>query len=140
MTMTSLATFVDGLEALTISGVTKKFTQGPPGAARSVQLPAQYVQFPNPALAENGLAFGGAGYDAMLRAELVVLVEAKGQNTQPVNFDATVAMVDAVTAALQGSAAHNLASGSPTWNIRVGVETVAGVEYWAVVATVEVQA
>ena len=130
--------FVDGLEALEVEGVAEAFTQGPPASMVSVNLPAMWVQLPGGA--EKGLVFGGAGEDLTLRAELVVLVDAVAQSTQGENFDATVDMLDAVTAALQSDDAHTLATGSPTWTIRTATVPIGNIDYWAVVATVEVLA
>ena len=134
-------TFVDGLEGLTITGVKRQFTKGVPATMQTTSLPAQYVRTPGnvaSAVTEIGLAFGGSGRLLHLRADLVVVVEAMGQNTQGANFDAMVTMVDSVNAALESDTAHILATGSPTWETRYELVMIGEVVYHAVVAAVEV--
>lgn len=137
MSAITYRTFVDGLEGLTISGVVKQHTQGPPAAINSGELPCSWVQLPAVSSEERGLAFGGGGREDRLRAEVVYAVEAYGQGTQPINFDATVDGVDNLTAALRGSTAHELATGPLTWQIRTDAVDVGKVIYWAVIASVE---
>ena len=38
--------FVDTLEAITVTGVERHFTQGPPGSLQDAMLPAKWVQLP----------------------------------------------------------------------------------------------
>lgn len=137
MALTTLRAFVDGLEALDVAGVGRRFAQGPPGGLNRGDLPAQFVQLPNPASSEGGWVFGQAGYERSLRAELVIALEAVGQNTYPQNHRRAVDMVDALNTALESQAAHDLANGSPTWAVRLGPLDVAGATYWSLIATVE---
>lgn len=132
--MTTYRSFVDALEALTITGVVRQYTQGPPlGASGVADLPAQYVRYPGGD--EIAIVFGEQGGWPTLRLELVVLVEPVGQSTAPANFDATVDMMDAVTTALQG--APCITKTKLHWSIRQAIDVVAGQAYWAVVANVE---
>ena len=132
--MTTYRSFVDALEALSITGVVRQYTQGPPlGATGVPDCPAQYVRYPG--ATEAVTTFGAHGGWPTLRAELVVLVEPVGQNTAPANFDATVDMMDAMTTALQGTTC--LCKSKAWWSMRLVIDTVAGTDYWAVVATVE---
>jgi hypothetical protein len=137
MTRITYRAWVDGLEALTVSGVTRRFSQGQPAALNTADLPAQWVQIPVPAGEESGLAFGGSGMERTVRADLVVALEPVGQSTQPANFDAAVSMLDSISAALEGDTAHELATGSPEWTMRLAIIQVAGNLYWAVVATAQ---
>ena len=132
--MTTYRAFVDALEALTVTGVTRQFTQGPPSGATGVgDCPAQYVRAPSGN--ERPLVFGEQGGWATMTAEVVILVEPVGQNRQPDNFDNTVDMMDALTTALQGASC--ITKSKINWSIRQTIDTVAGMDYWAVVATVE---
>ena len=70
-----------------------------------------------------------------LRAELVVGVEPVGQNTAYENFDATVDMMDNVAEALRGATC--MTKSHVRWGLRQIIDTVAGQQYWAVLATVE---
>ena len=125
---TTYASFVNALEALTLTGVRRRYTKGAPASLNVV--PASWVQFPS---GEEPLFAKGVNWPLM-RAELVVAYEAVGQGRQPDNFDATVSMMDTVVAAVR---AMTLGRRQPTYEIRLGIVSVGDVDYWAVIATVE---
>jgi len=132
--MTTFRSFVDALEALTITGVNRQYTQGPPiGAPGVADCPFQYVRYPRSE--EIPIVFGEQGGWPTLRAELVLGVEPVGQNTAFENFDDTVDLMDALVTALQASSC--ITKSKLTWNIRQAIDTVAGQQYWAVIAEVE---
>ena len=134
MASTTYRAFVDALEALTITGVTRQYTQGPPlGPPGVADCPFQYVRYPTST--EIPMVFGEQGGWPTLRAELVIGVEAVGQNTAFENFDDTVDMMDNVALALQGSSC--ITKSHLRWEIRQAIDTVAGQQYWAVIAIVE---
>jgi len=134
MAITSYRSFVDALEALVVTGVVRRHTSGPPsGAPGTADTPAQYVRYPSSE--ESGMVFGGQGVWPMLRAELVLLVEAIGQNTQARNFDLTVDMMDNLATALRGASC--ITKSKLRWSVRIATDLVAGTAYWAVIATVE---
>jgi len=125
---TTYAAFVNALEALSLTGVRRSYTNGPPASVNV--LPASWVQFPS---GEEPLMAKGINWPLM-RAELVVAYEAVAQGRQPDNFDGTVAMMDVVVAAIR---AMTLGRRQPTYDIRVGIVSMGDVDYWAVIATVE---
>ena len=129
---TTYRSFVDALEALDITGVNRQYTQGPP-TAQVADCPFQYVRYPG-SEEEHAIVFGEQGGRYELHAELVVCVEPVGQNVAPENFDDTVDMMDAVQAALQGASC--ITDSKLRWSLRQTIDTVAGQEYWAVVAQV----
>jgi len=134
--MATYRSFVDGLEALTITDVTKSFTAGPPRSLKGSQLPASWVQVPSGA--ETAVHKGASGRSwQTLRAELVVAFEAVAQSTQATNFDGTVDMMDNVADAI--SAAESLGLTAPSYEVRLDVIPVGEHTYWAVVATVSVE-
>jgi hypothetical protein len=134
MAVTTYRSFVDALEALSITGVNRQYTQGPPiGAPGVADCPFQYVRYPRTD-EEFAIVFGEQGGWADLQAELVIGVEPVGQNVAPENFDDTVDMMDNVAAALRGSTC--LTKSKLRWGLRQAIDTVAGQEYWAVIATV----
>jgi len=131
---TTFRSFVDALEATSVSGASRSFTQGPPEGAPGVgDCPFQYVRFPEGN--EIPLVFGEQGGDPTLRAEFVVCVEPTGQSTAPENFDDTVDMMDAVTTGLR--ALSCITKSHLSWSIRLGIDIVAGQAYFAVIAAVE---
>jgi len=130
----TLATFVNGLEALVIEGVTRRYIHGVPAAVVNVpDLPALFVAYP---VATGGkLAFSGQGGTGTVGAQLHILVEAVAQDYQERNFDRTVAMADALETALFTVACA--VGGNLSWSIRVTNVAVAGEMYWVVVADME---
>ena len=128
----TLKTLTDGLAALTVTGVTRKFTE-PPASLGSADLPAQWPGLPSADMTVMTFA-GGRGWDPV-RCDLVIAVEAVGQNTQSANYAATITIVDNLRAALEGASIGNgKLTGTITANVQV---QVADTTYWAVIATVE---
>jgi len=134
MAVTTFSEFVDNLEDLDVVGVVRKFEEGPP-MSEAADRPFQYVRYPQGD--ESAIVFGEGGGLATMQAELVICVEAIGQNTQAANFDDTVDMMDALITALRAKGRCWPGQGGTTWNIRMGVDTVAGQDYWAVIALVK---
>ena len=131
--MTTFTAFVTALANLSVTGVNRKYEYVP---ASLSDMPCQWPQIPT---GENPLiTFEGSGGWPVMRAELVVVVEAVAQNTQPGNFAATLAMMDNLSTALRGVAAGTLAKSKPTFAIRMAIVTVAQTDYWAAIATVDV--
>jgi hypothetical protein len=133
MASTTFRTFIDNIEALVVAGVVRQYTQGPP-ASVAADIPFQYVRYPSGS--EGPAVFGESGGNPEMRAELVICVEAVAQNKQPENFDNTVAMMDNVNTAIR--AAGNCWPGKSKcwWEIRMGIDTVAGFDYWAVITSI----
>ena len=129
--MTTFTAFVTALGSVDVTGVRRKYTYLPPSL---VDLPCQWPQIP--ASDEALITFEGAGGWPALRAELVIALEATAQSTQQDNFEDTLTMMDNLTTALRGVAAGTLAKSKPVFAIRMAVVTVAGVDYWAAIATV----
>lgn len=125
---TTYVAFVNALEALSLTGVKRSYTHGPPASINV--LPASWVQFPS---GEEPMVARGVNWPLM-RAELVVAYEAVVQGRQPDNFDGSVAMMDTIVAAIR---AMSLGRRQPTFAIRVGIVSVGDNDYWAVITTVE---
>ena len=134
MAYITMNAFVDGLEALVVSGVVRSYTHGPPSGAAGVgDCPAMFVHLP--AMTGAPLVFGEGGGNGTLSAQVIILVEPVAQSRNPENFDAGVDMMDALEDALRGAecAIGKIAS----WNIRLTELEVAGIAYWAVIAQIE---
>lgn len=130
----TMRTFVDGLEALSVTGVVRQHTQGPPaGATSTADLPAMFIHLPQISGATK-MTLGNQGGGGSLEAQLIILVEPVAQNIHGVNWDATVDLADALETAL--IAAGCAIGGVLGWSIRVTNWAVAEVMYWAVVADV----
>jgi hypothetical protein len=126
--------FVDTLEAVTVTGVTRHYTQGVPASLTDADLPAKWVQFPRGT--EGALVFGEHGGRQTLSCDIVIAVVSTAQSIQGENFDLTVDLMDNLMTALL---AMGLCDFKSRWssNIRQTVVQVAGFDYWAIVCTVE---
>ena len=133
MASTTYRAFVDNIEALVVTGVNRRYTQGPP-SSEAADRPFQYVRFPRGT--EGPLVFGESGGPPTMVAELVICVEAVEQNTQGANFDAAMDMMDNVGTAIRAAGNCWPGKSKPTWEIRLAIDTVAGFDYWAVIATI----
>ena len=134
MAPVTFRTFVDNIEALVVAGVTRSYTQGPPGSLDAADLPSSWVQFP---FGEEGpTVFGEQGGNTELQADLIVAVQAYGLGTPPLNFDATVNMMDAVAVAIRATGNCWPANSKARWSIRLGLATVSGNDYWAVITRI----
>ena len=127
MTYTEYAAMLSGL---TIAGVTKAYS-APPTQLSTAQLPAMWPRLPS---GETTIATmtGAAGLPS-LTCDLVIAVEAYGQNTQPANYAKALAIIDALQAALADEALDGVVD---TWQMRLDVEQIGDTAYWAIVATV----
>ena len=122
--------YVAMLAGLTVTGVVKRYPT-PPTQLNTAQLPAQWPRLPGGETQIITLT-SGAGLPAMA-CDLVIAVEAYGQNTQPANYAKAVAVVDALNTALLTEAADGVIDG---WALRLEVDQIGDVAYWVIVATV----
>jgi hypothetical protein len=134
MAASTLRAFVDALEAIVVTGVTRRYTSGPPESVDTADLPAQFVQLPQ--LSDQPFNFGNHGGWPTFRADIVIAYEPVAQNTNAVNFDGTVDMVDSLTSAIR-ALSITAALAALSWTSRQTTVEIAGTSYWAVVTTVE---
>lgn len=128
---TTYAAYVNALEALVVTGVTRRYTSGQPSTLNTADLPAQWVDLPRgtsePATCAHDMT-------RTLTADLIVALEPVGQVTRVNNFAATVTMLDSLHTALD---AADLGTDSiPSWSSRMAIVTVNTTDYWAVVTEV----
>jgi len=133
MASTTFRTFIDNIEALDVTGVNRAYTQGPP-ASSAGSTPFQYVRYPQGN--QGPIVFGEAGGPPTMVAELVICVEEVAQNVQAENFDDTVDMMDNVNTAIREAGNCWPGKSKASWEIRMGIDTVAGTDYWAVITTI----
>ncbi len=118
------------LAGLPIAGVTKAYS-APPTQLSTAQLPAQWPRLPQ---GETTIAsMGGQMGLPSFVCDLVVAVEAIGQNVQPANYAKAVAMIDAMQTALADEALDLVID---TWALRMDGEQIGDTAYWVIVATV----
>jgi len=122
--------YVATLAGLVVTGVVKRYTS-PPTQLSTAQLPAQWARLPQ---GETTIAsMGGQMGLPSLTCDLVVAVEAMGQNTQPANYARALAIIDALQATLADEALGGVVD---SWQMRLDAEQIGDAAYWVIVATV----
>lgn len=135
MAITTLTSFVNALEALSVTGVTKTYSEGPPRSLNTAQLPAMWVQLPW--ADDRPLTFGTQGGWPTLRAEIVIAYEVVAQSVQTANFTGTVTQIDNLNTAIRAAGATDFCKSGVEWEVRQDIVLVGEYQYWAVIATVE---
>lgn len=125
--MNTYSQFVSAVAALEIAGVPTRFSYPPASVAKT---PCSFPMLPTGQ--EGALTIGANGGWPAQRVDLVVLYQAVAQSDPQANFEGCLTTMEAVSAALRAARFSKL-----TWSMRQAVVTVAGVDYWAVVASVE---
>lgn len=132
MAITSYKTFTDAIAALSVTGVTRKFTY-PPESIGTADLPAMWPGLPRGQ--EGAMTFTGEGGWPALFCDLVVAIEPVAQNTQSGNYAKMITMIDNVSSVLRSTP---IGRAKLNWTITGNVQVqVAGITYWAVIATIE---
>ncbi len=124
------AEYVATLTALTVAGVTKRYS-APPAQLSTAQLPAMWARLPSGTV-EVVAMDGGAGLPSFT-CDLVIAIEAMAQNTQPANYAKGIAVIDALQAALTTEALEGVLD---SWALRLDAEAIGDTAYWVIVATV----
>ncbi len=129
--ITTYASFVSGLVALSVTGVERKYAY-PPTALNTADLPAMWPGLPGGN--EGHMTFQTSGGWPELTCDLIIAVEPVAQNTQSVNYAAMITAMDNLSTALRTA---SIGRSTLTWTITGNVQiAVAGSTYWAVIATV----
>lgn len=130
--ITTYATYTAALAALSVSGVTRKYTE-PPASIGTADLPAMWPSLPHGS--ETPLTFAGGGGWPVLVCDLVIAIEAVNQGTQAQNYAAMIAQLDYMNTALR---AASIGRAKLSWTITANAQVqVADTTYWAVIATIE---
>ena len=124
--------FVNNLSGMTITGVTRQYT-APPATFNTADLPTSYPRVPEGANSMVTLDGGRGLHTATV--DLVIVVEMVRQNSNPTNFSAAIALIDAMETAF---AANTITYGIDRWAIRQNFEQT-GPDTWAwqIIARVE---
>ena len=134
--MTTISAYITSIvTTLTVSGVTRKYTE-PPTSLSTADLPAS---FPYGFRREqSGLTFRANGGWPTNEADFVIALEPVGQNTQPANYALVQTIANNLDAAIAGAAPNAIGKSPVTWVIQGGNQqmTIAGTMYWIVMATI----
>jgi hypothetical protein len=132
MAFSTYAAYISALAAISVTGVTRTYTE-PPKQLTTSSLPAQFPRLPTGSQAAQ--TFSSAVGLSAATAELVIVIEPIMQNTQAVNFALALSLMDAMEAALAAAAAS---IGIDQWSMEVTREAMAdGTVYWLLITTVE---
>ncbi len=131
MTITTFTAFTAALQALDVTGVSKKYDFIP---ASLSDFPCSWVQLPDSN--EAPMTFDGGGGWPVLRAQHIVAVRPTAQGTPEENWAKSITLMDAVADALRSTGAGEIGRQKVTWRVRMGNTVVGEHEYWAVVTDV----
>ncbi len=132
--MTSYATFLSAVQALTVTGVSRHYDEPP----ASLDLSGGPCAFPlMPGGAREDLQFSCVDMGKTKTIGYVIAVEAAGQGTQAQNYGQLAALMDNLETALD-----TLVTGGTftfiTYSITTNTDnTVSGNEYWQIIATIQ---
>jgi len=131
--MTTALQAITALSAMSVTGVTRVYAY-PPTSLNNADLPAMWVQLPT---MDSGrpLVLSAASGWPRLTVDVIIAVEPVGTGTQAANFAAQVTLLDALDAAL---AATDIGKARPDWRITAGGVTIAGNDFWALRAEVNI--
>lgn len=125
------AFFVAGLRALTVTGVRRVY-DAPPSQLSTAQLPAMYPRLPE---GNTSIATLGEALDLFSCAgELVIVVAPLSQDSNKVNMNDAISLMDALHTTLASAADDNQYD---KWTIRIENDVIGDTPYWLIVARVE---
>ena len=131
------ATYVAGLAGVVVVGVVRNYGLEPPASLNTADLPSKFLRLPIEGRSRFTLAVDGANRHGtgLMTCEVVIVIEPIVQDMPEPNFTRTVAMVDNVTKAFSQADVALSWPESVTVAVRADV-IVAGIAYWAVVASI----
>jgi len=133
--MTTITAFTTALAGLTITGVTRKYTE-PPASVNTADFPISYPK--RIEIVGEPLTFDYHGGWPTLRGDLIIIVNSTAQNTQEANYTLVQTLMDAADTTLR-AAVGVIGKGPLTYSIRGGdtIVNLAGTDYWAIIISVE---
>lgn len=131
---TTVTAFYAALNTLSVAGVRRRFTYEP-NSINTADMPAQWVRLPGSGNgADSGFASACVDTSKERTAELVIAMEAAGQETVIANTTGILTLIDALETALDTW--DDALPGQMTYTIEAGQVTTAQTAYWALIATV----
>ena len=130
--MTTIAAYVSAIAGLSVSGVNRQYDYKPI-SVQTADLPASFVELPE-AGRDDTYATTCDGSGKTRTVELVVLLEAVNQSNPEPNYDATVAMMDALETALDGY--RTSSDLLIDYGVTSGGRGLGDAFYWAAIANV----
>ena len=118
--------FVNTLSALSVTGVTRNYTE-PPQQVNSTDLPCMWPMIPD--AQREIISLTSAGGLLTVTCDLIILIEMELQDRNSVKFAATLALIDALDAAL----AAETDAGIDSWTISSNFDEQ---NNWQILATV----
>lgn len=132
--MTTYATFVTAVTGLAIAGITRQYDY-PPQQITTADLPASFPRLPGGTLNLDTLTTCDTSGNARTM-ELIVLVQALGQDNNEPNYDDTITLIDAVDGALRTAMDGATIMPILEWTLSSGQVPVGGSAYWGITAEI----
>ncbi len=125
--MTTNAQWLAGIQAMSVTGVTKTYTY-PPTSLNTADLPAAWPhQFD---MSLGNIISSCSDLNKARTCNYFIALEPTPQSTQSANYEAMIAMVDNLETAIQALTVMEFV----TFTIRSVIVTIAGGEYWGLEA------
>lgn len=125
--MTTNAQWLSGIQAMSVTGVTKTYSY-PPTSLNTADLPAAWPhQFD---MNLNNIISSCSDLNKARTCNYFIALEPTPQSTQSANYEAMIAMVDNLETAIQALTVMEFV----TFTIRSVIVTIAGGEYWGLEA------
>jgi hypothetical protein len=126
--MTTNAAWIAEIQAMTVTGVTRRYTE-PPLSLNTADLPASW---PQPFGVEmTNIISSCSDLNKTRTCTYYIALEPTPQSTQAANYAAVIAMVDNLETAIAGIDVMEFV----TYTIRSIIVQVGGTDYWALEAT-----
>lgn len=122
--MTTNAQWMAAIQAMSVSGVTRRFTY-PPTSLNTADLPASWPQPFD--VSRQGMVSTCDDLNRRRGCTYYVAIEPVPQNTQTANYEAMITMVDSLETAISALTVMEYVD----FQIRTAIVTVAGIDYWA---------
>src|SRR3972149_5468494 len=132
---TTVAYLTSIVSTLSVSGVAREFT-APPQSLNTADLPASFPR--GFRRRQRPMTFGTHGGWPEMGLDFFIAGEPVAQNNPAPNYALIQTMADALDVALAAAAPLAIGKGILTWEIRGGdvIIDVAGIAYWAIMATI----
>ena len=125
--MTTNAQWLAGIQAMSVTGVTKTYSY-PPTSLNTADLPAAWPhQFD---MSLNNIISSCSDLNKARTCNYFIALEPTPQSTQSANYETMIAMVDNLETAIQALTVMEFV----TFTIRSVIVTIAGGEYWGLEA------
>ena len=132
---TRFSDYVKNVAGVQVVGVVRDWELEPPGSLATADLPAKFIRVPTSTRDRYVFCVGGGDYQGSgeMTVEVVIITNAVAQGLPLSNTTLTAEMADHL---LHAYTQADIAMSWPSVNVRQTIFSIAGIDYWALVAQV----